>query len=209
MRLRRITDSFSTAWSRGYIKRSMVVYLARTSPFYISPSYHPSNILKRSQLVTDNQFEYYLQLFFASSVGVIYDWALTFGQEVELVWKKRWSLMTVLCLSVRYSGNTLRCHQYAEQSSVTLADRCSRIIYTINWMHVVANAMLGVIMIARLHAMHQRSRKMFIFLIVIFLAVNIPCGVIAGIDTMYVSGGTTMTTIAFEERVHMSTGSDM
>ncbi|KAG1787070.1 uncharacterized protein HD556DRAFT_1411143 [Suillus plorans] len=33
-----------------------------------------------------------------------YDWALTFGQEVELVWRQPWSLMTVMYLSVRYLG---------------------------------------------------------------------------------------------------------
>lgn len=31
---------------------------------------------------------------------------LTFGQEVELIWRQRWSLMTVLFLSVRYLGIT-------------------------------------------------------------------------------------------------------
>ncbi|KAG1786335.1 uncharacterized protein HD556DRAFT_1531122 [Suillus plorans] len=36
-------------------------------------------------------------------------------------------------------------------------------------------------MIARLHAMYQRSRTMLIFLVIIFLAVNITCGVIAAI----------------------------
>lgn len=38
----------------------------------------------------------------AASAGAMYDWVLTFGQEVELIWKQRWSLMTVLFLSVRY-----------------------------------------------------------------------------------------------------------
>ncbi|KAG1778345.1 hypothetical protein EV702DRAFT_1095832, partial [Suillus placidus] len=35
--------------------------------------------------------------------------------------------------------------------------------------------------IARLHAMYQSSRMMLIFLVIIFLAVNIACGVIAAI----------------------------
>ncbi|KAJ8582113.1 hypothetical protein M405DRAFT_846625, partial [Rhizopogon salebrosus TDB-379] len=30
--------------------------------------------------------------------------ALTFGQEFELVWRQRWSLMTILYLIVRYTG---------------------------------------------------------------------------------------------------------
>ncbi|KAG1809356.1 uncharacterized protein BJ212DRAFT_1484476 [Suillus subaureus] len=42
-------------------------------------------------------------------------------------------------------------------------------------------AILGVIMIARLHAMYQRSRMMLTFLVIIFLAVNIACGVIAAV----------------------------
>lgn len=41
--------------------------------------------------------------------------------------------------------------------------------------------MLGAIMIIRLHAMHQRSRKMLIFLIVTFLAVTIAGSVMVGI----------------------------
>ncbi|KAG2090755.1 uncharacterized protein F5147DRAFT_840940 [Suillus discolor] len=41
--------------------------------------------------------------------------------------------------------------------------------------------MLGVIMIARLHAMYQGSRGMLMLLVIIFLAVNIACAVIAAI----------------------------
>jgi hypothetical protein len=37
---------------------------------------------------------------------------------------------------------------------------------------------MQVIMIARLHAMYQRSRTMLIFLVIIFLGVNITCGVL-------------------------------
>ncbi|KAG2351990.1 hypothetical protein BDR07DRAFT_1495274 [Suillus spraguei] len=37
-------------------------------------------------------------------VALTYDWALTFGQEVELIWRQRLSLMTVMYLGVRYLG---------------------------------------------------------------------------------------------------------
>ncbi|KAG2149087.1 uncharacterized protein EDB93DRAFT_360255 [Suillus bovinus] len=40
----------------------------------------------------------------AACAAVMYDWGLTFGQEVELVWRQRWSLMTVLYLIARYGG---------------------------------------------------------------------------------------------------------
>ncbi|OAX31732.1 hypothetical protein K503DRAFT_54826 [Rhizopogon vinicolor AM-OR11-026] len=38
----------------------------------------------------------------ASLIVVVYDWVLTFGQEFELIWRQRWSIMSVLYLSIRY-----------------------------------------------------------------------------------------------------------
>ncbi|KIK36117.1 hypothetical protein CY34DRAFT_811550, partial [Suillus luteus UH-Slu-Lm8-n1] len=40
----------------------------------------------------------------ATGVVVVYDWVLTIGQEIELIWRQRWSLMTVLYLVIRYIG---------------------------------------------------------------------------------------------------------
>ncbi|KIK42161.1 hypothetical protein CY34DRAFT_12539 [Suillus luteus UH-Slu-Lm8-n1] len=48
--------------------------------------------------------------------------------------------------------------------------------------------MLGVIIITRLHAMYQQSRKMLIFLVVVFLAVTTCCGYLLGKATGQVSG---------------------
>jgi hypothetical protein len=49
--------------------------------------------------------------------------------------------------------------------------------------------MLQVIMIARLHAMYQGSRTMLIFLVVIFLAVNIACVVLSAIGLKQLVAG--------------------
>ncbi|KAG2363835.1 hypothetical protein BDR07DRAFT_877977 [Suillus spraguei] len=50
--------------------------------------------------------------------------------------------------------------------------------------------MMQVVMIARLHALYQRSRTMLIFLVIICLAVNIACGAIAaiGLSLRYLVG---------------------
>ncbi|KAG2346120.1 hypothetical protein BDR05DRAFT_1057759 [Suillus weaverae] len=40
----------------------------------------------------------------ASFTAVVYDWVLTFGKEIELVWRKRCSLVSVLYVSLRYLG---------------------------------------------------------------------------------------------------------
>ncbi|KAG1776530.1 hypothetical protein EV702DRAFT_337991 [Suillus placidus] len=115
---------------------------------------------------------------------------LTLRQEIELIWRQRWSLMTVLYLIIRYIGLPYSVvNILINMPSVSLTDAVSNIInYTINGTVVVITAMLGVIMIARLHAMYQRSRNMLIFLVIIFLAVNIACGVITAIGLQYLVG---------------------
>ncbi|KIK38379.1 hypothetical protein CY34DRAFT_395457 [Suillus luteus UH-Slu-Lm8-n1] len=40
----------------------------------------------------------------AAGIVVVYDWVLTIGQEIELIWRQRWSPMTVLYLGIRYIG---------------------------------------------------------------------------------------------------------
>ncbi|KAG2103740.1 uncharacterized protein F5147DRAFT_838461 [Suillus discolor] len=107
----------------------------------------------------------------AAGIVVVYDWVLTLGKEIELIWRQHWSLMTVLYLIIRYIGipfsvvNLLRAITY----------------YAINGTILSMNAMLGVIMIARLHAMYQGSKKMLMFLVIILLTANIACGVFAAI----------------------------
>ncbi|KAG0695173.1 hypothetical protein DFH29DRAFT_956597 [Suillus ampliporus] len=48
-------------------------------------------------------------------------------------------------------------------------------------MPVVVNAMLGVIMMTWIHAMYQRSKKIFIFLVAVLLASTIATRVMTGI----------------------------
>ncbi|KAG1758288.1 hypothetical protein EDD22DRAFT_972259 [Suillus occidentalis] len=112
----------------------------------------------------------------AAGVVVVYDWVLTIGQEIELIWGQRWSLMTVLYLVIRYIGTPY--------SVVNVLGNIRN--YAANWTNVVMAAMLGVIMIARLHAMFQGSRTMLIFLVIIFLSVNISCVVLAAVGVKYI-----------------------
>ncbi|KAG2341838.1 hypothetical protein BDR05DRAFT_1060708 [Suillus weaverae] len=126
----------------------------------------------------------------ASSAGVIYDWALTFGQEIELIWRQRCSLMTVLYLSVRYVGILYAVVQILiDVPTISETDVVSLIMsIAIIWMSLVVNVILGVIMIARLNAMYQRSRKVLITLIAVFLAVYIAVGLLTAIRGRHSSG---------------------
>ncbi|KAG2363845.1 hypothetical protein BDR07DRAFT_878707 [Suillus spraguei] len=87
----------------------------------------------------------------AAGVVVLYDCVLTLEQEIELIWRRRWSLITVLYLVVRYIGllyvviNVLK-----SMPLVSLTDAVSNILgSTMNEIMMIVPAMLGVITIAR------------------------------------------------------------
>ncbi|KIK42800.1 hypothetical protein CY34DRAFT_752452 [Suillus luteus UH-Slu-Lm8-n1] len=125
----------------------------------------------------------------AAGVVVVYDWVLTIGQEIELIWRQRWSLMTVLYLVSRYIGIPFVVATVLETIPlVSLTDAVSNIFEpALVWTNMVQDALLGVIMIARLHAMYQGSRIMLIFLVIIFLGINIACGVSTALPLKYLS----------------------
>ncbi|KAG2340614.1 hypothetical protein BDR05DRAFT_534884 [Suillus weaverae] len=118
-----------------------------------------------------------------SSTVVVYDWALTSGQEFEHVWSQRWSLVTVLyfgvrCLGVIYCSAIILWHI----PTVSVNDAVGNILWClINWTPVVVIVILGGVMIIRLHAMYLGSRKILIFLVVILLTLAITTGVLVAI----------------------------
>lgn len=59
------------------------------------------------------------------------------------------------------------------------SNSCTILSVTVSWTTVVVSNMLCAIMIARLHAMYQRSRKILIFLVVSFLPSVVICVVFA------------------------------
>ncbi|KAG2086722.1 hypothetical protein BD769DRAFT_1396791 [Suillus cothurnatus] len=114
-------------------------------------------------LISSNMFLSYWSV--AASALVVHDWALNLGQEIELIWcdtifhHTAYMLMVLLTdAGHSYTGNIFD--------------------YTSNGTYVVIPAVLGVIMIVRLHAMFQRSGIMLVFLVIMFLLVNIACRVI-------------------------------
>ncbi|KAG2340620.1 hypothetical protein BDR05DRAFT_535075 [Suillus weaverae] len=118
---------------------------------------------------------------------MIYDWALTSGQELELIWSQRWSLVTVLYFGVRSLG-VIYCGTIILWliPTVSVNDAVGNILwYLINWTPVVVTVILGGVMIIRLHAMYLGSRKILIFLVVILLTLAIITGVLLAIVQGY------------------------
>ncbi|KAG1770123.1 hypothetical protein EV702DRAFT_1140089 [Suillus placidus] len=97
--------------------------------------------------------------------------------------------MTFLYLSVRYIGiGYAMTYMLVNVPTISTTDSVSRIMYTaVDWTGDVVDVILGVIMITRLHAMYQRSRKVLIFLVVIFVTIRIVNAVMAAITVMHIS----------------------
>ncbi|KAG1832288.1 hypothetical protein DFJ58DRAFT_848061 [Suillus subalutaceus] len=73
--------------------------------------------------------------------------------------------------------------------TISLTDAGCLVVYdTLDWMGNIINIILGIIMIAWLHAMYQQSRKVLIFLVVIFLAIRIANAVMLAIETTQIAG---------------------
>ncbi|KAG2103739.1 uncharacterized protein F5147DRAFT_654646 [Suillus discolor] len=144
---------------------------------YVSndPSYWPT--------ISSDIFSSYWNI--AAGVVVVYDWVLTLGPEIRYIGIP----YSVYCL-IRAVFHFSDRQDTEVMPSVLLTDAgCAIVYYALSYINMALTAMLGVIMIARLHAMYQGSRTMLIFLVIIFLAVNIACGVIVGIATTDVVGG--------------------
>ncbi|KAG2039684.1 hypothetical protein BDR03DRAFT_998577 [Suillus americanus] len=195
----RPTATFRPIWIRYLSTQVWYIYLARTSSPYVhqvrlSPPFSTTNMTIISNDPTAwpviNAYRFRSYFFVAALVGVAYDWALTFGQEVELIWRQRWSLMTILYLTARYLGILFTSlDMLSSIPTILLTDAVSWISFAVwNWVTVLVFAMSWVIIITRLHAMYQGSRKILIFLIVTSLAEKTFNVVVAIMATIHTSG---------------------
>ncbi|KAG1890238.1 hypothetical protein F4604DRAFT_654043 [Suillus subluteus] len=124
----------------------------------------------------------------ACSTAVVYDWALTFRQEFELILRQHWSFMTVLYVCVRYIGILFSVTNILLNLPISITDEvfnsCTIVWYIQAWTPTIVNAMLGVIMIARINAMYRGSKKLLIFLIATLLVCTVASGVMVVVGNL-------------------------
>lgn len=136
--------------------------------------------------ISDFRFSSYFTV--ACSTMVVYDWALSFGQEFKLIWMQRWSFMTVLYICVRYIGILYSAVIIPWQLPVMMTDKgCNTSYFIWIWTPVVVNVILGVIMMTRVYAMYQGSKKMLVFLVIMLLGSTIASAVMAVIANLGIS----------------------
>ncbi|KAG2126597.1 hypothetical protein DEU56DRAFT_915984 [Suillus clintonianus] len=126
----------------------------------------------------------YLSL--TASVVVTYDFLLLLGREVELVWKRPWSLMSSLYVVVRYLGLALAIIDSFWGGVVNMTSETCYIIerwplhyvylglwtlQLLNWGNFVFMIAMEGIMVLRIYAMYSQSKLILGVLLVLFLSV--------------------------------------
>ncbi|KAG7089069.1 hypothetical protein E1B28_010779 [Marasmius oreades] len=108
---------------------------------------------------------------------LVYDVIINLPLEIELVWKRKWSYLTVLYILQRYipffdtAGVTLHHH-----FGTNLSPHTCTLDYSIAaWSYVVGIVLSEILLTLRVWAVWERSTPVAIGLVVYFLACWVPC----------------------------------
>ncbi|KAJ7164001.1 hypothetical protein C8R43DRAFT_946805 [Mycena crocata] len=96
-------------------------------------------------------------VFKLSSICMIFDYALTAGLEVALIWPSKWSIMKVLFLLSRYSA-AVDVPLMVYSRDIPL-DRCYRVHGVLICFNLCGIAVAEAIFVVRTYALSGRSRK--------------------------------------------------
>ncbi|KAH7920505.1 hypothetical protein BV22DRAFT_796784 [Leucogyrophana mollusca] len=118
----------------------------------------------------------------AAAAAVAYDQVLTFSQEVDLVWKRGWSLMTLLYLIARYSGSLCIIGLAAWVICINWSYTVGVAMYlVVNWSSNIFILAMQAILVIRVYALCNKSKKILIFLVTCFCLQAIAVMVMAGL----------------------------
>ncbi|KAH7905585.1 hypothetical protein BJ138DRAFT_746422 [Hygrophoropsis aurantiaca] len=115
------------------------------------------------QLLQAIQTTYY----FAAAGGalVAYDQVLTFSQEIDLVWNRNWSFMTILYLIARYSGSLSMVGLAAWYMCIDWTYSVIVNMYlAVSWAENIFLLAMQAILVIRVYALFNQSKKVLIFL---------------------------------------------
>jgi len=111
----------------------------------------------------------YIQV--AVAVAVAYDHALTFGREIEYIWRRSLSIVTVLYLLTRYLGDAVVIiGAYLCITDDASPNLCFRLFQVRAWGTLVYSWLTQCIMQLRIYAMYGRSRRVLVLLLAAFLS---------------------------------------
>jgi len=105
---------------------------------------------------------------------VIYDYVLTFRDEVELVWSTKWNIGKVLFVATRYPAFADTAMVLLHQFAVLSARQCGFIYRAIGWMLGAGIGVAEIILTMRTIVIWRRSRVIMILLPLLLVCFWVP-----------------------------------
>ncbi|KAG2137724.1 hypothetical protein BD769DRAFT_284772 [Suillus cothurnatus] len=103
---------------------------------------------------------------------ISYDYMLQFEKEVTFVWQRKWSVMTYLYLAVRYFGIFLAMIGAFWGGLFYMSEAVSYGIFLVmQWSYSVYYCLAEVILIWRLYALYNQSKRLLYVLLGFFLPI--------------------------------------
>ncbi|KAF8148277.1 hypothetical protein B0H34DRAFT_737676 [Crassisporium funariophilum] len=106
----------------------------------------------------------------------LWDYLITIGMEVELVWKSQWTPMKVLYLVQRYLPfvDTLWLTVHLQLGNNMSVSDCGHILSAVCYMYVFGIAASEMILTLRTWAVWNRNRRLAIIFVITYLMVWVP-----------------------------------
>ncbi|KLO08528.1 hypothetical protein SCHPADRAFT_908556 [Schizopora paradoxa] len=113
--------------------------------------------------------------YLSNAVMLYYDTLVYFGDEVEYIWKARWSVGKILYIATRYMAfvDLTVLIVYATYSKLTPAD-CMHVFRISSWFMVVGVLIAEALLIIRTYALYERSKIILAYLVCLKIALTIP-----------------------------------
>ncbi|KAH7907908.1 hypothetical protein BJ138DRAFT_1158899 [Hygrophoropsis aurantiaca] len=132
------------------------------------------------QILLTSQTTYYLTT--AAAAAVAYDHVLTFKDEIDLIWNRRWSLVTALYVVARYSGSLCTIGMAAWVICIGWTyEGWINMYLVVNWSSSIFVLAMQAILVIRIYALCNRSKVVLIFLTIIYVLQAIVIIVAAGL----------------------------
>ncbi|KAI1792409.1 hypothetical protein LXA43DRAFT_1006440 [Ganoderma leucocontextum] len=121
----------------------------------------------------------------AAVTWVAYDITLTFGDEVTLIWRAKWTLQKVIYFFVRYYGLFALIFYFSVNSSTTVPfSVCRGWVYYEAFGAALVTVLFGEGMfLFRLYALYERDKKLLGLIVFLYIA-----GIITAVTTGIVEG---------------------
>ncbi|TDL18915.1 hypothetical protein BD410DRAFT_792702 [Rickenella mellea] len=119
----------------------------------------------------------------ASTALLAYDFLLTLGDEIRLMWSARWNASKLLFFATRYPVFIHCSLDLAMYLSPSMSSNmCAPVYKAVGWLSIIAIMTAELILFMRTYAIYGRSRSILIFFAIIAVGLGIPAVILLNLS---------------------------